>query len=82
MSANGPARAADPAEGGLPVAGPAETRRAGLRLIRRDGRAFVLMIALNVLAAAPDWSARGCWAGSSTPCATAAGCRPWTGWHS
>ncbi|MFG2893158.1 ABC transporter ATP-binding protein [Streptomyces sp. NPDC048248] len=51
MSANGPARAADPAEGGLPVAGPAETRRAGLRLIRRDGRAFVLMITLNVLAA-------------------------------
>ncbi|MFH8570903.1 ABC transporter ATP-binding protein [Streptomyces sp. NPDC017993] len=47
----GPERAADPAKGALPVAGPAETRRASLRLIRRDGRAFTLMITLNVLAA-------------------------------
>ncbi|WP_407549877.1 ABC transporter ATP-binding protein [Streptomyces sp. Pv4-95] len=52
MSANGPARAGGSAEGALPVAGPAGTRRAGLRLIRRDGRAFTLMIVLNVLAAA------------------------------
>ncbi|MGY4972939.1 ABC transporter ATP-binding protein [Streptomyces nigrescens] len=35
----------------LPVAGPAATRRAALRLIRRDGRAFALMLALNALAA-------------------------------
>ncbi|MEV0378443.1 ABC transporter ATP-binding protein [Nonomuraea sp. NPDC050643] len=36
---------------GLPVAQPAVTRRAALRLIRADGRAFAVMIALNALAA-------------------------------
>ncbi|MFG2832729.1 ABC transporter ATP-binding protein [Streptomyces sp. NPDC048434] len=35
----------------LPVADRATTRRAALRLIRRDGRAFALMLALNALAA-------------------------------
>ncbi|MEW9516957.1 ABC transporter ATP-binding protein [Streptomyces tubercidicus] len=35
----------------LPVADPATTRRAALRLIRRDGRAVTLMLALNALAA-------------------------------
>lgn len=35
----------------LPVAAPATTRRAALRLIRLDRRAFALMLALNALAA-------------------------------
>ncbi|MGW8551908.1 ABC transporter ATP-binding protein [Streptomyces tubercidicus] len=35
----------------LPVADPATTRRAALRLIRLDGRAFALMLTLNALAA-------------------------------
>ncbi|UKY52766.1 ABC transporter ATP-binding protein [Streptomyces inhibens] len=35
----------------LPVADPATTRRAARRLIRLDGRAFALMLALNALAA-------------------------------
>ncbi|MFB6440262.1 ABC transporter ATP-binding protein [Streptomyces sp. NPDC056411] len=35
----------------LPVAGPAAVRRAALRLIRRDARAFALMLVLNALAA-------------------------------
>ncbi|MFJ2092947.1 ABC transporter ATP-binding protein [Streptomyces sp. NPDC087901] len=35
----------------LPVAGPARIRRAALRLIRLDGRAFTAVIALNALAA-------------------------------
>ncbi|MGW0806595.1 ABC transporter ATP-binding protein [Nonomuraea sp. NPDC002799] len=35
----------------LPVAGGAQVRRAALRLIRRDGRAFAAMIGLNALAA-------------------------------
>ncbi|MEV4015035.1 ABC transporter ATP-binding protein [Nonomuraea angiospora] len=38
--------------GSLPVAEPARVRRAVLRLIRLDGRAFAAMIALNALAAA------------------------------
>ncbi|WP_239472011.1 ABC transporter ATP-binding protein [Streptomyces sp. NEAU-S7GS2] len=42
---------APPDGAALPVAGPAATRRAALRLIRRDGRAFTLMLALNSLAA-------------------------------
>ncbi|MFC4945329.1 ABC transporter ATP-binding protein [Pseudonocardia sp. GCM10023141] len=36
----------------LPVAAPAAVRRAAVALIRRDGRPFVLMLALNALAAA------------------------------
>ncbi|MER6959442.1 ABC transporter ATP-binding protein [Streptomyces sp. NPDC000618] len=41
------------ADGGrLPVAGPAEVRRAAGRLVRADGRAVVGMLLLNVLAAA------------------------------
>lgn len=36
----------------LPVAEPAEVRRAALRLIRADGRAFAAVLGLNVLAAA------------------------------
>ncbi|MGW7573141.1 ABC transporter ATP-binding protein [Streptomyces sp. NPDC054765] len=41
-----------PADGAaLPVADPAATRRAALRLIGRDRRAFALMLALNALAA-------------------------------
>ncbi|MGW3847630.1 ABC transporter ATP-binding protein [Streptomyces fagopyri] len=36
----------------LPVAGPAEVRRAALRLVRADARAFAGVLALNVLAAA------------------------------
>ncbi|WP_327588119.1 ABC transporter ATP-binding protein/permease [Nonomuraea sp. NBC_00507] len=35
----------------LPVAEPSQVRRAMLRLIRRDGRAFAAMITLNALAA-------------------------------
>lgn len=35
----------------LPVAGPAAVRRAALRLIRLDGRAFAVLIGLNALAA-------------------------------
>ncbi|WP_405775501.1 ABC transporter ATP-binding protein [Streptomyces sp. NBC_00859] len=35
----------------LPIAGPSEVRRAALRLIRLDGRAFAAMIGLNALAA-------------------------------
>ncbi|MCX4765080.1 ABC transporter ATP-binding protein/permease [Streptomyces sp. NBC_01275] len=37
--------------GRLPVAGAAEVRRAAVRLVRADGRAFVRVLALNVLAA-------------------------------
>ncbi|MEV5497800.1 ABC transporter ATP-binding protein [Nonomuraea fuscirosea] len=37
--------------GGLPVAEAAQTRRAAVRLVRRDGRAFAAMLALNGLAA-------------------------------
>lgn len=36
----------------LPVAERAEVRRAALRLVRADGRAFAGVLALNVLAAA------------------------------
>ncbi|MFI6767013.1 ABC transporter ATP-binding protein [Streptomyces sp. NPDC050355] len=48
-----PARDGDDLPGGaaLPVADRATTRRAALRLIRLDGRAFALMLALNALAA-------------------------------
>ncbi|MGX1760160.1 ABC transporter ATP-binding protein [Streptomyces lydicus] len=46
-----PDQAALPDRAALPVADPATTRRAALRLIRRDGRAFALMLALNALAA-------------------------------
>jgi ATP-binding cassette subfamily C protein len=42
---------AEPAAGHLPVAEPSQVRRAALRLIRQDGRAFAAMIALNALAA-------------------------------
>ncbi|GHH53448.1 ABC transporter ATP-binding protein [Streptomyces candidus] len=35
----------------LPVAGPVRVRRAALRLIRLDGRAFAVVLALNALAA-------------------------------
>ncbi|WP_433858321.1 ABC transporter ATP-binding protein [Streptomyces kronopolitis] len=46
-----PAQAA-PADGAaLPVATPAATRRAALRLIRLDGPAFALILVLNALAA-------------------------------
>ncbi|GAA3295997.1 hypothetical protein GCM10020295_24570 [Streptomyces cinereospinus] len=41
---------ADPA-GRLPVAGPAEVRRAMAGLVRADGRAFAAVLALNALAA-------------------------------
>ncbi|MPZ79265.1 MAG: ATP-binding cassette domain-containing protein [Actinophytocola sp.] len=37
--------------GQLPIAEPAEVRRAAVRLIRRDGRVFAALIALNALAA-------------------------------
>ncbi|MFF9063629.1 ABC transporter ATP-binding protein [Streptomyces sp. NPDC014882] len=40
------------AAGRLPVASPAEVRRATARLVRADGRAFAAVLALNVLAAA------------------------------
>ncbi|MER7708778.1 ABC transporter ATP-binding protein [Kitasatospora sp. NPDC097605] len=42
----------EPAPGRLPIAGPAETRRAAVRLVRRDGRAVAVMLLLNGLAAA------------------------------
>lgn len=38
--------------GHLPIAGPAEIRRAVVRLIGQDGRAFAMMLTLNGLAAA------------------------------
>ncbi|MFI1071950.1 ABC transporter ATP-binding protein [Streptomyces puniciscabiei] len=38
-------------EGLLPVAGPARVRRAALRLVRADGRAFAAALLLNALAA-------------------------------
>ncbi|MEU6480481.1 ABC transporter ATP-binding protein [Streptomyces sp. NPDC047017] len=38
--------------GRLPVAGPARVRRAAVRLVRADGRAFTAALALNGLAAA------------------------------
>jgi ATP-binding cassette, subfamily C, bacterial len=41
-----------PMSGHLPVAAPREVRRAAVRLIRQDGRAFAAMIALSGLAAA------------------------------
>ncbi|MGH4029987.1 ABC transporter ATP-binding protein [Actinomycetota bacterium Odt1-20B] len=45
--------APDPAtDGRLPVAGPGQVRRAALRLIRRDRRAFALLLLLNALASA------------------------------
>ncbi|WP_432141968.1 ABC transporter ATP-binding protein [Streptomyces sp. bgisy084] len=52
-TATRPARSGDALPGGaaLPVADPATTRRAALRLVRRDGRAVALMLALNALAA-------------------------------
>ncbi|MGA5565228.1 ABC transporter ATP-binding protein [Streptomyces platensis] len=40
-----------PGGAALPVADPATTRRAAGRLVRRDGRAVALMLALNALAA-------------------------------
>ncbi|MEV0827514.1 ABC transporter ATP-binding protein [Nonomuraea rubra] len=43
--------------GKLPVAEPKQTRRAALRLIRLDGRAFAGMLALNALAAAAGLAA-------------------------
>ncbi|MFD5394403.1 ABC transporter ATP-binding protein [Streptomyces sp. NPDC127097] len=52
-TATRPARPEDALPGGaaLPVADPAATRRAALRLVRRDGRAVALMLTLNALAA-------------------------------
>ncbi|WP_405402006.1 ABC transporter ATP-binding protein [Streptomyces sp. NBC_01104] len=44
--------ASPPRSRALPVAEPAMVRRAALRLIRLDGRAFAAVIALNALAAA------------------------------
>ncbi|MEV6580867.1 ABC transporter ATP-binding protein [Streptomyces sp. NPDC051582] len=40
------------APGGLPIAGPAEVRRAAVRLMGQDGRAVAVMLTLNGLAAA------------------------------
>jgi ATP-binding cassette, subfamily C, bacterial len=42
---------AEAGAGRLPVAGPAEVRRAAVRLVRADGRAFTGVLLLNVLAA-------------------------------
>ncbi|MFF8368516.1 ABC transporter ATP-binding protein [Streptomyces lydicus] len=51
-TAPGPSAADVPPDGaGLPVAAPAATRRAALRLIRQDRAAFTLMLTLNALAA-------------------------------
>ncbi|MEU5090758.1 ABC transporter ATP-binding protein [Streptomyces sp. NPDC021356] len=41
----------DAADGRLPVAGPVDVRRAALRLVGAEGRAFSAVLALNVLAA-------------------------------
>ncbi|MFF9477316.1 ABC transporter ATP-binding protein [Streptomyces sp. NPDC014733] len=43
---------AQTSDGALPIASPREARRAAGRLIRRDRRAFALMLGLNALAAA------------------------------
>ncbi|MGW3684751.1 ABC transporter ATP-binding protein [Streptomyces sp. NPDC005125] len=40
-----------PPSGALPVAEPFRIRRAGVRLVRQDGRAFAALLALNALAA-------------------------------
>lgn len=53
-TATRPGRSGDdalPDGAALPVADPATTRRAALRLVRLDGRAFALMLTLNALAA-------------------------------
>ncbi|MEU0676755.1 ABC transporter ATP-binding protein [Streptomyces sp. NPDC006172] len=54
MTACGGGVAADEVRGAgrLPVAGPEEVRRAAGRLVRADGRAFAVVLALNSLAAA------------------------------
>lgn len=53
MTARGEGLAPDAqATGQLPVARPPQVRRAALRLIRQDGRAFAALLALNALAAA------------------------------
>ncbi|RZU13125.1 ABC transporter ATP-binding protein [Streptomyces sp. BK239] len=54
MTAGGGGVAADDGRGAgrLPVAGPGEVRRAVGRLVRADGRAFAVVLALNSLAAA------------------------------
>ncbi|MEV7425232.1 ABC transporter ATP-binding protein [Streptomyces sp. NPDC091212] len=41
-----------PAGASLPIAGPAQVRRAAVRLLRGDGRALVAAVTLNALAAA------------------------------
>lgn len=50
-STRSPSRPAPPDGAALPVAAAAATRRAALRLIRLDRRAFALMLVLNSLAA-------------------------------
>ncbi|MFD4225378.1 ABC transporter ATP-binding protein [Streptomyces sp. NPDC058545] len=40
-----------PPSGALPIAEPFRIRRAAVRLVRRDGRAFAVLLALNALAA-------------------------------
>ncbi|MER5376583.1 ABC transporter ATP-binding protein [Streptomyces sp. NPDC002553] len=54
MTAGGGGVAVDDGRGAgrLPVAGPGEVRRAVGRLVRADGRAFAVVLALNSLAAA------------------------------
>ncbi|MGV9556279.1 ABC transporter ATP-binding protein [Streptomyces sp. NPDC003522] len=53
MTSDGKVPAGNGGEAGrLPVASPAEVRRATGRLVRADGRAFGAVLALNVLAAA------------------------------
>ncbi|MCM2387350.1 ABC transporter ATP-binding protein [Streptomyces albipurpureus] len=46
-----PAAGSEPTGRALPIADPVRVRRAALRLIRLDGRAFTAVIALNALAA-------------------------------
>ncbi len=55
--------------GQLPVAEPAVVRRAALRLVRADRRAFAVVLVVNALAAGgPGWPGRGCSGGSWTRC--------------
>ncbi|MFE4648511.1 ABC transporter ATP-binding protein [Streptomyces sp. NPDC056707] len=49
-SSGGPAELRPPS-GALPVAEPFRIRRAAVRLVRQDGRAFAVLLALNALAA-------------------------------
>ncbi|MGW8796454.1 ABC transporter ATP-binding protein [Streptomyces sp. NPDC055775] len=51
ISSSGAPAELQPPSGALPVAEPFRIRRAAVRLVRQDGRAFAVLLALNALAA-------------------------------